>query len=464
MGAVNLKWKSEDLNNSAGATKPTGICTNHSPLFHIRTTLKFLRLLLGFPIVPTNLSWDTFVFMPVREYSKLLLILILFIAPNVVLLASFSTDFDAFKKMYHISSLDFIVEMFALFLVPFGFNLVYFINFKNNAKNLNKICRLLADINYRQEHYHNCFGIHVKAKNRVFNCLIIYFLMGMVIAGLFVTANYVAFVYNDSGVLNNSVKVVFSGIMPITVLLGPLSPMVSSGDLVVNYLIGHLSENMKCLKTILKEQKEKHDDRLCFIKTLETKIYQNEDKETKKDGKILDQNENMQIMIQLALDICKVIKKVNKTFSDILFYAYAGNLLIATTAFYTFAKTLFITRFSSVSFCWGVMNLVSFILYMVRLYESTTSGHTLGQNMVSLKVAFKKYYAAKNDLNVQINKIDKEIDKYQEQLDLMNILLENSSPISPYGYFEMTGGSFLSALATIATYLIVLVQFKTSEK
>ena len=61
-------------------------------------------------------------------------------------------------------------------------------------------------------------------------------------------------------------------------------------------------------------------------------------------------------------------------------------------------------------------------------------------------------------------KIDKENDKHEEQLDLMNDLLDNRSPISPYGYFEMTGGSFLSALATIATYLIVLVQFKTSEK
>ena len=101
---------------------------------------------------------------------------------------------------------------------------------------------------------------------------------------------------------------------------------------------------------------------------------------------------------------------------------------------------------------------------MGRLYESTTSGHNLGQNMGLLRVAFKKYNATKNDIMEHSNKRGNENDKNQQKLDLMNDLLDNSSPISPYGYFGMTGGSFLSALATIATYLIVLIQFKTSEK
>ena len=49
------------------------------------------------------------------------------------------------------------------------------------------------------------------------------------------------------------------------------------------------------------------------------------------------------------------------------------------------------------------------------------------------------------------------------KIDLMNELLENESPISPFGYFSITGGAFLSALTTIITYLIVLIQFKLSE-
>ena len=464
MDAAKLEWKPEDVSSTPGTPKITGTAIHHSPLFHIRSTLKFLRLLLGFPVVPITLRWDTFVFMPIREYAKLLMILILFITPNVALMGSFGKNFDALKKMYNISSLDFIVEVSALLLIPFGFNLVYFINFKNHSKNLNKICKLMSDINYRQAHYHNCIKIHVKAKNRVFNCLMIYFLMGMVIAGLFATANYVAFVYNDSGVLNGNIKVILSGLMPITVLLGPLSPMVSSGDLVVNYLIRHLSENIRCLRTSLKIQKEKHNNRLSFFKTTATKSNPDGEKETKKEEKMPVQDKHMQVMVDLALDICKVIKKVNKTFSGILFFAYAGNLLIATTAFYTFAKSLFIIKFSSITFCWGILHLVSFVLYMARLYESTTSGHNLGKNMYLLRLAFKKYNATNNCFKAHVNTRNNGIELYHENLDLVYDLLDNSSPISPYGYFGMTRGSFLSALATIATYLIVLIQFKTSEK
>ena len=168
-------------------------------------------------------------------------------------------------------------------------------------------------------------------------------------------------------------------------------------------------------------------------------------------------------MITVTLDICKTIKKVNKTFAPILFYAYAGNLLIATTAFYTFAKSIFITKFSSMSLSWGILNLVTFTLYMTRLYETTTSGHNLGQNMRLLKLSFKHFCVSRRQIWTS-NKECSDYEAYQEKLEVIDDLLDNTSPISPYGYFGMTGGSFLSALATISTYLIVLIQFKTSEK
>ena len=46
---------------------------------------------------------------------------------------------------------------------------------------------------------------------------------------------------------------------------------------------------------------------------------------------------------------------------------------------------------------------------------------------------------------------------------LKDVLLDNDSPISPHGYFSLTGGTFLSTLATILTYLIVLIQFKLAN-
>ena len=463
MGAVKIDWKQEDLNHSSGARKTIEETTIHSPLFHIRTVLKCLRLLLGFPLTPTNMRWDDFVFKSCREHTKLILIMILFLTPNVMIMGFLGNDVNAFKKMYNISSMDFIVEMFALFVIPFGFNLVYFITFKNNTKRINKICKIISNINYRQDFYHNHNDIHIKANERVFKAIIMYLMMGIVIAGLFITANYCAMTFEEFDAFNEHSKAILSGIQPITVLLGPLSPMVSSGDFVVNYLIGHLSENLKRLRLTLKPSKVKEDP--IFIKHLVVKYdaYLDRSKDSKRDEMMFNENESMEIIIDLILDTCRAIKKVNKTFAAILFYAYAGNLLIATTAFYTFAKCIFINKFSPMTFCWGILNLVSFILYMTRLYESTTAGHNLGQNMISLRESFKIYCSSQCAIKTNNTKyIDTE--KHEGKIEIINDLLDNSSPISPYGYFGMTGGSFLSALATISTYLIVLIQFKTSEK
>ena len=463
MGKTKLEWKLEDINSSVGSLKTPGYSTVHSPLFHVSNTLKCLRW-LGFPITPTNIKWDDFVFMYFREHLRLFMMMVLFFTPNAALLGSLRYNIDDFKRFYNISSMDFIVEIIALFVIPFGFNIVYFTNFKNKVKSINKICKMMSGVNYRQECYHNCQNIYVKAKERVFNSLIMYTMMGIVIATLFLMSNYVAFVFDKIGYpLNESSKVIISGIMPITVLLGPLSPMVSSGDFVVNYLIGHLSENLKRLRTSLKRFISVEEEIPFFIKSTDGKTSLDENKSIEADAKSLYPNANLLSIIKVTLDICKTIKKVNKTFAPILFYAYAGNLLIATTAFYTFAKSIFITNFSPMSLSWGILNLVSFTLYMARLYESTTSGHNLGQNMRLLKHSFKQFRVSRRQIWIS-NKKCSNYEAYEEKLEVIDDLLDNSSPISPYGYFGMTGGSFLSALATISTYLIVLIQFKTSEK
>ena len=80
--------------------------------------------------------------------------------------------------------------------------------------------------------------------------------------------------------------------------------------------------------------------------------------------------------------------------------------------------------------------------------------------MTSLKKAVKGlFFKSSQDRSIELR--EKEI--LYEKLDMMIDLYGNNAPISPYGYFSINGGSLLSALATIITYLIVLIQFKISE-
>ena len=56
-----------------------------------------------------------------------------------------------------------------------------------------------------------------------------------------------------------------------------------------------------------------------------------------------------------------------------------------------------------------------------------------------------------------------EIQSLERKINLLKTFVDNDSPISPFGYFSITGGTFLSAMATVLTYLIVLIQFKMAE-
>lgn len=54
--------------------------------------------------------------------------------------------------------------------------------------------------------------------------------------------------------------------------------------------------------------------------------------------------------------------------------------------------------------------------------------------------------------------------KMKRDFDLLLSRLSQSNPISPYSFFGVNHSSLLQALATAFTYLIVLMQFKVSEK
>ena len=224
----------------------------------------------------------------------------------------------------------------------------------------------------------------------------------------------------------------------------------------------NLSENIVCLKKKLKQRAREHGDKPSSSASETKRTDYIENATRNNDEKFPKHHDEINIMVDLALDICKVTKKLNKHFSGILFCCYGGNLFISTLSFYTSILCLCILSFSTVHLGWGLMNGFCFILYMSRLYFVTISGHDLGQSMKSLRLEFKSYIIwTEESKMLEIHQDENGI--LRNKIDLMNDLLSNESPISPYGYFSITGGAFLSALTTIITYLIVLIQFKISE-
>ena len=59
--------------------------------------------------------------------------------------------------------------------------------------------------------------------------------------------------------------------------------------------------------------------------------------------------------------------------------------------------------------------------------------------------------------------LDFQIDSKQQQgLDVLDRRLDNPAPISPYSIFSVSHSSLLATFSVLLTYIIVLLQFKTS--
>ena len=452
-----MERTSDDMESDVGSS----VSSTYSPLFHVRSTLRILRVLSGFPILPTNSKWDNFAFIPSKEYPRLIIIVILFSIPINTLLYFFRNDLNALTLMLNISKLDYFVEICSHFILPFCFNGIYFISFKNNTRSLNNIFVVMSNINYRQAHYHGSLNIHKSAKESVEQYILLFMMMGVLIAALFVISGLIAFEFHDSEMLPNNYKALLAATLPTMILLGPISHIVSSGDFIIVYLILYLTQNLVCLRTMIEDKIKIHRKSESISKTGEIGYRQSRQENHRKDpDEMVERHHELNIMLDIALDIGDAIEKVNICFSSMLFCCYGGNLLIATSSFYLAVNCLFISPYSEMDLSWGLMSTVCFILYMGRLYALTTSGHGLGQEMTSLKLIIMSFVSADNyDLKLK----EGPKNNFFRKLDLLICILDNNAPISPYGYFSVNGGSLLSALATIITYLIVLIQFKISE-
>ena len=105
-----------------------------SPLFNVKSTLKYLRIFLGFPLVSTNEEWNEFAFVPAKEYLRLMVFLILCLFPWAFISYLFSDHIDEFRAMFQLSNLDIIVELSMVQTLPILSSIVYFVTFKNNHK------------------------------------------------------------------------------------------------------------------------------------------------------------------------------------------------------------------------------------------------------------------------------------------------------------------------------------------
>ena len=91
-------------------------------------------------------------------------------------------------------------------------------------------------------------------------------------------------------------------------------------------------------------------------------------------------------------------------------------------------------------------------LYIARLVWLTSVGQNLSNSMKKCGHQLDRFKPN-----------DKKLDERELELLRQDIRYHSDSPITPFSFFSLSNSTLLGAFGTIVTYLIVLLQFKTSE-
>ena len=157
------------------------------------------------------------------------------------------------------------------------------------------------------------------------------------------------------------------------------------------------------------------------------------------------------IIISAGFNLIKVVKRMDKAFASMIVTTYCICMLVATGSLYLSSSVLFsrgefeVTLLSAagLSITW---------LAIFRVYQMTKYGCLLAKKMekCSYHLDRFKFHDPINSSSSLIQLLREEFQKNYE------------APIAPYSAFTLSSNSLLSFFGTIVTYIIVLLQFKTS--
>ena len=106
-----------------------------------------------------------------------------------------------------------------------------------------------------------------------------------------------------------------------------------------------------------------------------------------------------------------------------------------------------------------VAYILAVLMYLMRIYGLMASGQHLGTKVKLSRRALENFIID-NDIPCYMNeKSSKKISVLRERLETYQYL----SPISPYSVFQLNTRTFCATLATIITYIIVLLKLRGVE-
>ena len=175
----------------------------------------------------------------------------------------------------------------------------------------------------------------------------------------------------------------------------------------------------------------------------------------KTENQLMEENSNdtvqEKIVITVGFNLIKLIKRIDKACAPMIINTYFICMLVATCEFYLGSSALFYRDKYEVTLL-SIAGLSTAWLAIFRVHQMTKQGH-------GLTVLMKK-------CSFHLDRIDfKDPDNLNSGVvQLLREDFRNNSDalIAPYSAFTLSYSSLLGFFGTIVTYIIVLLQFKTS--
>ena len=165
-----------------------------------------------------------------------------------------------------------------------------------------------------------------------------------------------------------------------------------------------------------------------------------------------DKNELQEkIIISVGFNLIKVVKRMDKAFASMIVTTYCICMLVATGALYLSSSVLFSRGECEVTLL-SAAGLSITWLAIFRVYQMTKYGYMLAKKMKRCSYHLDRFqFNDPNNSNSGLVQLLRE--EFQDN---------HEAPIAPYSAFTLSSSSLLALFGTIVTYIIVLLQFKTS--
>ena len=160
-------------------------------------------------------------------------------------------------------------------------------------------------------------------------------------------------------------------------------------------------------------------------------------------------------LINSGLSLTNVVTKTNETFGGMIFNTYCTCLLLATISLYG-ASSVFLTKMTmSKQLIWPftTAQLILAMMSFLRVYYITNATQNLIRTIKEARISLEHFIDYQDKAQIS------HIRSLRHHLRTLS-----DSPITPMSTFSLCNGTLLSTSATVLTYLIILIQFKLSEK